>query len=395
MMSRITKKVEPWTGIAKGIAAATVMLGTMSLLTGCDNFFVPEKGTGGGGTGGTTVGGSGANYAYILNRATNSVSGFLIGAGTLTATPGSPYALAFAPQGGVVARANNFLYLAAASAIYALPISSDGSLAGSAQAPTVAIASELVLTVSKDGQWLFGLNSQSTTLDEWKINQSTGVLTAMPSAPFTLTDAISSPMMLIVSPASNYIFAALGSGGDHVFTFNTTTGAIASTQHLYLGSAKTSDNSLATDSTGSTLYIARSGLNGGLAFYTIAATTGALNPVSGSPFATGQGTFDVALDASDKYVYAANRSDGTTSAFSIGTGNALTALSGSPFASGTLVTSLVRDRSGKYLLAAAAGGSPDLTMYSFDATVAGKLNVAATAASGTDPAGSTLVMLAH
>jgi len=393
-MSRTMRKFERWTGMTRGIAAAVVMLGTASLLTGCDNFFVPVKSTGGGGTGGTTVGGSGANYAYILNRTTNTVSGFLIGAGTLVPTPSSPYALAFVPQGGVVARANNFLYLAGPSAIYALPISWDGSLAGSAQAVSVAIASELVLAVSRDGQWLFGLNSQSTTLDEWKINQSTGVLSAMPSAPFTLTNAVSSPMMLLVSPTSNYVFAALGSGGDHVFTLNTTTGAIASTQHLYLGSDKTGDNSLATDSTGSTLYIARSGVNGGLAVYTIG-TTGVLSPVSGSPFATGLGTFDVAVDASDKYVYAANRSDGTISAFSIGTSSALTALSGSPFASGKLVTSLVPDRSGKYLLAAAAGGSPDLTLYSFDATVAGKLDTAATAASGTDPAGSTLVMLAH
>lgn len=387
--------LERWTGIAKGVIAAVVMLGTMPLPTGCANFFVPVKGTGGGGGGGgTTIGGSGANYAYVLNPVTRTVSGFLIGAGTLTPTPNSPYSFAFAPQNGVVSRANNFLYVAGISAIYAFGINSDGSLNAATQAASVAIGSELVLAVSPDGQWLFGLNSQSSTLDEWKINQSTGVITAMPGAAYTVTNAVSLPLMLRVSPAANYIFAALGTGGDHVFTLNTTTGAIASTQHLYLNSDQTSDNSLVTDSTGSTLYVARSGLNGGLAVYAIGAA-GLLSPVSGSPFATGQGTFDVAVDASGKYVYAANRADGTISAFSIGVGNALTALSGSPFASGKIVSSLVADRSGKYLLAAAAGGSPDLTLYSFDATAGGKLNVAATTANGTSAAGSTLVMPTH
>lgn len=394
-MSQTRQRLERWTEIAKGITAAVVVLGIMPLLAGCANFFVPEKGTGGGGGGGgTTIGGSGANYAYVLNPVTQTVSGFLIGAGTLTATPNSPYALGFIPQGGVVSRANNFLYVAGVSAIYAFGTNSDGSLNAPAQGTGFTFGSELVLAVSPDGRWLFGLNSQSPTLNEWQINQSTGALTAMPNAPYTVTSAVYSPLMLRVSPAANYIFAALGTGGDHVFTLNTTTGAIGSTQQLDLNSAQTSDNSLVTDSTGSTLYIARSGLNGGLGVYTIGAA-GLLSPVTGSPFATGLGTFDVAVDASGKYVYAANRADGTISAFSIGAGNALTALSGSPFVSGKIVSSLVADRSGKYLLAAAAGGSPDLTLYSFDVAAGGKLDVAATTANGTNAAGSTLVMPTH
>ena len=128
--------------------------------------------------------------------------------------------------------------------------------------------------------------------------------------------------------------------------------------------------------------------------YTIGAA-GVLNPISGSPFATGLGTFDVAVDATNKYVYAANRTDGNITGFSVGTDGALTALTGSPFASGNLITSLEAERSGKYLLAAAAGGSPDVTMYGFDASVAGKLNVLATAASGASPAASTLVAPVH
>ncbi len=72
-----------------------------------------------------------------------------------------------------------------------------------------------------------------------------------------------------------------------------------------------------------------------------------------------------------------------------------TGISGSPFASGSTVQSLTLDKSGKYLAAAALGGSPDLTLYSFDTTTAGKLVQAATAATGTDPAGTLLVVASH
>ena len=369
---------------------ALLVLAIVPLLTGC-NFFTSNSSGGGGGGGGTVIGGSGANYTYVVNSTAQTVSGFLIGTGTLTATPGSPYALGFAPLSAVVTRTNNYLYVAGVSALYSLKINTDGSLS----VPTsVAIASEVVLTVSPDGQWLFGLNSQSATLDEWKIDSTTGALTAMPSAPYTLTGAVLSPMMLSVSPAANYIFAALGTGGDHVFTFNTSTGAIASSQQLDTGSVQTSDNSLAANKAGTLLFIARSGTNGGVGVYTIG-TAGALSSVAGSPFAAGAGTFDLTIDTTGDYLYAANRTDGTISGYAIGATGTLSALNGSPYASGKLVNSVIAERSGKYVLAAAAGGSPDVTMYGFDATALGKLNVATTTASGTAPAGATLIAPVH
>ncbi len=64
------------------------------------------------------------------------------------------------------------------------------------------------------------------------------------------------------------------------------------------------------------VYIARSGTNGGVAVYSIGAA-GALTPVTGSPFAAGNGTFSVQLDSTGTYVYAANRTDGTISGYTI------------------------------------------------------------------------------
>jgi 6-phosphogluconolactonase (cycloisomerase 2 family) len=122
---------------------------------------------------------------------------------------------------------------------------------------------------------------------------------------------------------------------------------------------------------------------------------GSLNEISGSPFASGGQAYTVALDNTGKYLYAANRTNGTIYGYSIGTGGGLTALGGSPYTSGLLVTSLGTDSSGDYLLAAANGGNPDLSMYSFDTTTPGKLDLATSTATGTDPVGAVAVALTH
>ena len=59
------------------------------------------------------------------------------------------------------------------------------------------------------------------------------------------------------------------------------------------------------------------------------------------------------------------------------------------------VQSLGIDSTGKFLLAAASGGSPDLTMYSFDIPVPGKLDPATSVATGVKPAGAIAVALTH
>jgi 6-phosphogluconolactonase (cycloisomerase 2 family) len=250
-------------------------------------------------------------------------------------------------------------------------------------------------------------NSATSTIAGFTIGTAT--LTAVPNSPlalgyaptaavvtpaYSVQNAAVAPKAIRVAPNGALVFAALGSGGDIVFTLNTTSGALVNSQTLAPTSTTTSDNGLAIDSTTSHLYIARSGTSGGVAVYTIG-SGGVLNSVNGSPFAAGAQTMSVVLDTTGKYVYAANRGDNTISGYSIGTSSTLSALSGSPYASGSQVTSLGVDKSGKYLLAAAFGGSPDLSMYSFDTAVPGKLNLATSTATGTGSTGATAVALTH
>jgi 6-phosphogluconolactonase len=367
---------------------ASVLLVGLSVVTGCDGFFVPEPNHGGGSTG---------NYVYVANGLTNpgSVAGFSIGSGKLTAVSGSPLAVDYSPQALVVTPSNSFLYVAGPGAVYVYTINSDGSLSASSSGASVAIFNLASLAVSPDGQWLFGLDVKATQLVQFKINTSTGALTTQALTPYTLPNAAvaPSPKMVRVAPTGNYVFAAVGSG-DIVFTLDTSTGAVAVSQVLTLNSAQTSDTALAIDSTAAHLYIARSGANGGLAVYTIGAS-GVLTEVSGSPFATGAQPFAVQIDNSGKYVYVANRQDATISGFSIGTNAALTALAGSPYVSGTGVISLAEDKTNTYILAGAFGGSPDLSMYSIDTASPGKLIQATTTATGTDPTGVTEIATTH
>jgi len=366
----------------------------LPIFTGCASFFPPI--TSGGGSGG----GSTSNRVYVANQTANSIGGFAIGTGTLAAVNGSPLNVGYKPLSMAVTPNNSLLYVGAATGIFVYFINSDGSLTTPSTGSQPAGVFAPSLTVSPDGQWLIALDGTTQQLDIFQINASTGGLTSV-NAPttYSISSGTWQPNLVRVSPNGALIFAALGTAGDVVFTFNTTSGVAASSQTLATGDVATGDYGLAINAATTYLYIARSGSKGGVAVFSIGAG-GALNPVTGSPFAAGSGTFSVALDNTGTYVYAANRTDGTISGYTIVPGStiaalSLTPLSGSPYTSGAGVQSIGVDSTGKYLLAAAVNGAPDLTMYSFDIPVPGKLDPATSVATGVDPAGAVALALTH
>jgi len=368
----------------------------LATLTGCSGFFVPVVPVPPGSTG---------NFVYVANTtgttasgtnsATGTVSGFAVGTGTLKAVPGSPLTLGYTPVAMAVTRDNKFLYVATVGNINVYTINADGSLTGASGGTGVAIANVVSLDVSPDGQWLIALDGTTlqAQVDVFQINTSTGALGVASNGTFPIRNAVIVPKMLKISPNGAYIFAAFGSGGDVVFTFDTSTGVAIGVQGLAVSNT-TSDNGVAVDNASANLFVARSGTGGGVRAFTIGAG-GTLNEIAASPFDSGGQAYTVALDNSGKYAYAANRTNGTIYGYSIGAGAVLTALGGSPYTSGKLVSSLGLDSMGKYLMAAAFGGSPDLSMYSFDTTTPGKLVPATSTATGTNPAGAIAVALTH
>jgi 6-phosphogluconolactonase (cycloisomerase 2 family) len=367
-------------GLLRRVAGA-MGVAALCWTTGCAGFWV-APGTSTTGTGSTT-----GDYVYVANATVETVSGFAVGTGTLAPVRGSPVSLGFAPTALAVNPANSILFVGGNSAIYAFAInSSTGALSALNGGTAVGNAAVASMDISPDGRWLFVLDQNEITLEEFQINSTTGVLTQ--NSPITYPAPSGATVVaraVKVAPSGNYVFLALGTAGDVVYPLTTTNGALSTPLSLSLGAASTnSDNALAVSPDSTLLFIARSGPGGGLAVYTIG-SGGALAGVSGSPFTAGTQPFSVVVNAAGTDVYVANRGDGMIAGFSIASGGALTTLSGSPYPSGTAVTALAVDNSKNYLLAAANGGSSDLTMYSYDSTTTGKLDLSAATATGTGP----------
>ncbi len=377
-------------GLFRRVAAA-LGLAALCWTTGCAGFWVYPGSSKSSSTTPTK------DYVYVANGTAVTVSGFAVGTGTLTAVTGTPYSLGFSPTAVAVNPANSILFVGGNTAIYAFAIdSSTGALSALNSGAAVGYAAVASMDISPDGQWLFALDQNDISLEEFQINSSTGVLTQdtpitypVPPGATVVAHAVK------FAPNGGYLFLALGTAGDVVYPFNTSSGALSVPLSLSLGaSSNNSDNALAVSTDSTLLFIARSGPTGGLAVYTIG-SGGALTSVSGSPFTAGTQPYSVAVNTEGTDVYVANRGGNNISGFSIASGGPLTVLSGSPYQSGTAVTALAVDNSGDYLLAAANGGSPDLTMYSYDSATAGKLDFATSCLTGTDPTGPVALAMTH
>jgi 6-phosphogluconolactonase (cycloisomerase 2 family) len=369
---------------------AVLTLGPLLLGTGCQGFFVPENSSSGGGTT------SGGDYVYVANQTTGTLAAYSVGSGALTAISGSPYSLGFAPTAVAVNPADTIVFVAGVNSgigyIDAFSISSTGSLSLLTQ-NNAGLADPISMDVSPDGQWLIGLDGNGLTVDEYQINSTTGQLTLATGQTYVISNATVTPRGLKISPNGNFVFAAIGTAGDLVFPFNTTNGVLSSPGRLTLP-ANVSDNALAVSPNSGYLYIARSGTNGGLAVYTVS-SAGVLDPISGSPFTAGSQPFSVVVSSDGTDVYVANQLDSNISGYSIASGGTATAISGSPYGNTSQPTALVIDKTGKYLLAISNAGKPDLTLYSFDSTTTGKLNLVTSSSTGTDPTGPIAIAATH
>lgn len=373
--------------------AVPFLFSGLLLLNGCGTgkFFTPENGNSGSGGnsggGGTTSG----NYLFVANAGANSVSGLGISStGTLSALTGSPLNFSFTPTAITVSRDNKYLWVGTVSQIFGFTIGSNGALSSMNSGNALVNANCADMQTTPDGKWLIVLDGSGNALDLFSIN-SDGTLVIGPNGGlgFTASGTVV-PKQLRIAPSGGFVIATMGTAGELFFTFNTSTGALQY-QTQTAPPSFTSDNSIAIDSTSSYLYEARSGTNPGLVVNTIT-SGGILTPTTSQTYSAGTQPYSVVLDNTGKYVYVANRGDNTISGWSIDANAKLTAISGSPFASGVAVTSLGADSTGKYIAAAAYSGSPDVTLYGFDSTTAGKLNSVATSSTGTN---ASIVALSH
>jgi len=379
-----------------GQAAAAMVILALGLAVGCGNFFVyPGSLTGSSSSTG--------DYVYVANASTETLAGFSVSSATLTATTSSPYSLGFIPNAVAVNPANTIVFVAGISGlsgfINAYSIGSGGALS-LLVSNNVGVADEVSIDISPDGQWLLGLDANGPAageaiVDKYQINSSTGQLTLGTGAVYAFPTGSPTivPLALRFAPNGDYVFAAVGTAGDLVFPFTTSNGTLSTPLQLTLGTG-TSDNALAVNASSTYLYIARSGTLGGLAVYMIGGG-GALSEVTGSPLAAGSHPFSVVLNKAGTDVYVANQLDGTISEYSIASSGAVAALSPATITAPSVPWALAVDNSGDYLFSISNAGGPDLSVFSYDSTTAGKLDLAAEGTTGTDPTQPVAIAATH
>lgn len=374
------------------------------VLSGCGKFFsaLPVN------PGCTTNCGSAGDFLYIANSEVSTpkvapgIGGFSLASSALTAIPGSPFTLSgLVPTALAVNPANDtYLYVAdVQGGIYLYAIDSDtGALViqnnGAAVVPSIQAQA---MQVDATGGWLLvistAVSSPVPTITAFPLDATTGLLTTATAQALSLNGGVGTPAGLVIAPNNTVAFVSLGTAGVEIVNFTAATGALADGGNLQTygsghGSSQNFDGALAVNPASTFLFIAESGFDG-VRVATITPTTGALHETTGSPYLTGVGPSAVLVDSTGQYVYVTNRTDGTVSGFSFtGSGAAagtLTKNTGSPFVTGTTPVGIVEDKSNTYIAVLCQGGSPDLQLFTLDATVPGKLDSFATTATGTDP----------
>ncbi len=351
---------------------------TKATSTGNCGEFLHSSTCTGTGTGTSTT----LNMAFVANSGSNTVSGFSLStAGALTALTGSPLSFTLPPTAVAVSRGNTFLWVGTVTQIFGYAISSTGALTALNGGAALTNANCADMQTTPDGKYLMVLDGSGSAIDLFAINTDGSLaVTGGGGIGFTLSGAF--PHALRINAAGTVVAAALGTAGELLFSFNSSTGTLTQLGQPTPPPNLTSDFGNAWDPTGAYLYVVRTGSAAGLVVEQLG-NNGVLTPTTSTVYATGSNPYAVTTDVAGKYVYVANHGDSTISAYGVGTSQVLSTVSGSPFAAGTGVAVLGAESTTNYLLAVSPGGTPDLAVYGFDASVGGKLNSVSSSATGT------------
>ena len=174
------------------------------------------------------------SFLYVANQGQNTVTAFAVTAGTgaLTRVGGSPVAATFpagtAPSGLTIDTGGKYLYVAnsgsnnvsafviCASALPGCGSTTNGSLVPVTGSPFSAGLGPVSLAVDPTDNFLYVVDMTSNQLSGYRINPSTGALTAL------ATPAVSTgttPLFVAIHPAGNYLYVS-NNGADTISGFH-------------------------------------------------------------------------------------------------------------------------------------------------------------------------------
>jgi YVTN family beta-propeller protein len=205
------------------------------------------------------------------------------------------------------------------------------------------------LTFSSNGTFTFtsGID-QGGAYSVTVLTQPSGQTCSVHNGSGTIGTAdISNVIVTCTGPGRFAYVANETSNTISAYSIDASTGALTPIAGSPFAATGTTPVAVAVDPNGVYLYVANNGSND-VSVYSIDAATGVLTAV-GEPVGSGNGPFALLVDPSDQFLFVINKTDNTVAVFETGSGGSLTAISGSPFSVGSEPTSLSTDPGGNFL----------------------------------------------
>jgi len=284
--------------------------------------------------------GDGQRFIFVGNEGSNDVSALAVSptTGALTAVPGSPFPAGIDPQAmtlyaGLLYVANTgsdnvSVYTIDANGALA-PVSPGPSTFATGKSPTSIVADPYVLTY-EDSIIYVANHGGSNDISAFRVG--TGVPTPVAGSPFpaggnplslALVDTAGGPFLYSANPdARNPSISG--------FSIDPASGALSPLS----GSPFPIPVShyMASDQTGAYLYVTSGATILG---YAINASTGALTALPGFPVTAGTNAYSITIDPTNQFLYVTNSGAATVSGFKLDASTgALAPMPGSPFPAG-------------------------------------------------------------
>jgi len=254
-----------------------------------------------------------AQFAYVANYSDGTIDGYTINptSGALAAVGGNPYPDGMGPA---------------------------------------------AVSLSPNGMFAFSASNDGTKIHAYTISQTNGELTEVAGSPFStgFTVGSSFPDIAVDAQSAHLYLASAGDGKVAGFSISSSGALTALAGSPY--AAGTGAGAIpAFSPDGNYLYVMNQTANT-VSAYSIAASTGVLTPLAGTPPPTGASPDWIVFTPNGKYAYVANKGEDTISMYTVASG-VLTPMATPTVASDEHPQDLTIDASGTHLYAPVANGS--------------------------------------
>lgn len=287
-----------------------------------------------------------SKFLYVTDFGNGEIEGFTINAsnGVLTPIAGSPFSTGPAPiSGGItIDPQTRFLYLPDSNGILGYSIDSSTGVLTPITGSPFSGSTAIDVIVDPAGKFLYASNNGDSmgTISGYAIDSTSGALTPIAGSPFATQANFPGPSGFAFGAGGRFLYVGMAgtANANNVvtgFAVDSATGALTQIVGSPFAAGKDPGH-IASDPTGKFLFSANS-QDDTVSAFTIDGTSGALTPIAGSLFSTGGGPVSVAVDPAGAFLYLGMQpspvgSQGL-SVFSVnGSSGALTPLTGSPFA---------------------------------------------------------------